>query len=346
MSDRAGGPLWQLTLWRYREFLREPEAIFWVFAFPILLALALGIAFKSRAPQALNVAVQLGAGDSALAVDLSTSAGLRVETLDSVEAGRRLRTGRVALIAVPGTTVAFVFDSTRDESRVARLLANDALQVAGGRADPRATRQITVTEPGSRYIDFLIPGLLGLNIMGTGLWSIAFGIVRSRNQRLMKRMLAAPMRKAQFLLAQVFARLAFLAFEVGAVLAFGVVAFGVPIHGSPVVLAALVLVGAMAFAGLGLLVASRAKTLEGVSGLMNVVMVPMWIFSGVFFAWSHFPVSMQPWIRALPLTALNDGLRAVLLDGAGFASVLGAMGIMALWGAASFVTALSIFRWT
>lgn len=182
--------------------------------------------------------------------------------------------------------------------------------------------------------------------MGTGIWGISFGTVRARNKGLLKRMLAAPMRKGNFLAAQVFARLAFLGLEVVAVLLFAALVFHVPIRGSFLVLALIVLVGAMAFAGLGLLVASRAQTIKGVSGLMNLVMVPMWILSGVFFSWSHFPDGMQPFIRVLPLTALNDGLRAVLLDGAGVTAIAGFVAVLATWGVASFAIALKIFRWS
>ena len=345
MRERRGGPLVQLALWRLRELLREPEAIFWVFAFPVILAFALGIAFQNRAPQGLTVAVQTGAGADSVVAALDAADRLRVVTLDSTEARNRLRSGRVALMIIPGAPLAFAYDSTREESHLARLLANSALQQAGGRRDVREVRDVTVTEAGSRYIDFLIPGLLGLNIMGTGLWGIGFGIVKTRQQKLLKRMLAAPMRKADYLAAQMVARLTFLVAEVGIVLAFGALAFGVPMRGSFLVLAAVVGMGAVSFSGLGILVASRARTIEGVSGLMNLVMVPMWILSGVFFSWSHFPEAMHPLIQALPLTALNDGLRAVLLDGAGAAVVVAPLGVLALWGAGSFVVALKLFRW-
>jgi ABC-type multidrug transport system permease subunit len=361
MSDRAGGPLFQLSLWRLRELWREPEAMFWVFAFPVVLALALGIAFNRRAPQALTVAVVQsdarttgeradvrtgGAEAAGVPEALEREPGLRVVRLDSAEAAARLRIGRVALVVVPGDPVVFRYDSTREESRLARLLANGAVQVAGGRREVRAVQDLTVTEPGSRYIDFLIPGLLGLNIMSTGLWGIGFGVVRTRNRGLLKRLLASPMRRSDFLVAQAVARLAFLVAEVGVVLAFGALAFGVPFRGSVLSLAIIVLAGAVAFSGIGLLCGSRVKTIEGVSGLLNFVMVPMWIFSGVFFSWSHFPDAIQPFITLLPLTALNDGLRAVLLEGAGLPALLGQLGNLTVWAGVSFVVSLKIFRWT
>lgn len=346
MSERGGGALVQLSLWRLRELWREPEAVFWIFAFPILLALALGIAFSRRAPQALSVAIVERGGGADLAAALDAEPGLRLVRLDSAEAATRLRAGRVAMVVTPGDPVVFRYDSTREDGRLARLLANGALQGAAGRRDVRPVRDLTVTEPGSRYIDFLIPGLLGLNIMGTGMWGIGFGLVRTRQRGLLKRLLASPMRRGDFLLSQAVARLAFLVAEVVAVLAFGALAFGVPLHGSPLALGVVVLAGALAFSGLGLLVASRARTIEGVSGLLNLVMVPMWILSGVFFSWAHFPDAIHPLIQALPLTALTDGLRAILLEGAGLRATMPHLGNMMLWAVGSFVVSLKIFRWT
>jgi ABC-type multidrug transport system permease subunit len=346
MPERAGGSLVQLTLWRLRELWREPEAIFWVFAFPILLAIALGVAFKARGPDALSVAVQEGPGAAEAAAALAARPGLRAQRADSLEAYDRLRSGRVALVVIPGRWITLHFDSTRAESRLARLETEAALQVAAGRHDVLVTQDAVVTEPGSRYIDFLIPGLLGLNIMGTGMWGIGFGIVRTRSGKLLKRLHASPMRRSEFLLSQALARLVFLVLEVVAVLGFGALAFQVPLRGSLALLGAVVLAGALAFSGLGLLVASRARTVEGVSGLMNLVMVPMWVFSGVFFSWSHFPDAAHPFIRLLPLTALNDGLRAVLLDGAGPVAVAGMLANLVVWGSATFAVSVRIFRWS
>ncbi len=338
--------LLELTKWRVREFLREPEAMFWVFAFPIILALALGIAFKDRGPAPIPVVVQEGQGAAELVAALERSGRLDPRNMSAEEADQALRSGETPLVVVPGAPVTFRFDSTRNESLLARVLAENALQDAAGRADVAEIREHHTSRPGARYIDFLIPGLLGMNIMGTGIWGVGFGIVQTRSRNLLKRFVASPMPRSHFLLGQILARMVFLVFEVGAVLLFGYFAFGVPFRGSPIVVTLIVVVGAMSFAGLGLLVASRVRTLEGASGLMNVVMMPMWILSGVFFASSNFPDAIQPIIKALPLTALNDSLRAVLLDGAGLAATLPAIGVMLLWTVGTFAVALRIFRWT
>jgi ABC-2 type transport system permease protein len=338
-------PIVQLTLWRLREFLREPEALFWVFAFPIVLAFALGIAFKGRGPQVVRVGVAAGPGSEELAATLTRSPKIDAKVYDPGEAHNRLRTGRVTLVVIPGDPVVFQYDSTRQESFVARLLVNDVLQQASGQREVRAIKDERITEPGARYIDFLIPGLLGMNIMGTGMWGVGFGIVKARNQKLLKRLLASPMQKRHYLIAQMLARLVFLGLEVSTLLLFGHLVFGVPVRGSLVTMTVVVVIGALSFAGLGLLVASRTQTIEGVSGLMNLVMVPMWIGSGVFFAYSNFPQAMQPFLKALPLTELNDALRGVLIDGASLTRVSPLVVAMSLWTVVTFGVALRIFRW-
>jgi ABC-type multidrug transport system permease subunit len=338
-------PLVQLTLAQLRGFYREPEAVFWVFGFPILLAFALGIAFRNRGPEALQVGVAAGAGDSAAVAALGGSPRLGVQRLAAEEARRRLASGRIALLVVPGDPATFRYDSTRTESRLAVLEAADALQRAAGRADLVRVREERVTEPGSRYIDFLIPGLLGMNLMGSGMWGVGFAVVSARTKKLLKRFLATPMRRSDYLLSFMLSRLAFLVIEVATLIGFGWLVFDVGVRGSFGVLALLSVLGSLAFSGIGLLVASRAKTVEAVSGLMNLVMLPMWVLSGTFFSYARFPDAIQPAVRALPLTALNDALRGVMIDGSSLAVLAMPVMIVTAWGVVSFVVGLKIFRW-
>jgi ABC-2 type transport system permease protein len=344
MSDTPR-PLVELTRARMREFLREPEAVFWVFAFPVLMALALGIAFRSERAQESVVGVLASPAAAETARVLGGTPGLRVREVPAEEAEAALRNGHVSLLVVPGQPPVYRFDPARPESRLARLVVAAALQRAAGRADAWQAREETVVAPGSRYIDWLLPGLLGMNIMGTGLWSVGFSVVVARTRKLLKRLMATPMSRGAYLASHLLARLAFLVLEVAALLVFGRLAFGVRSAGSLLAVALLALLGALAFSGLGLLVASRARTIEAVSGLMNVVMLPMWLLSGVFFASSHFPDAAQPFIQALPLTALNDALRAVMLEGHGLAAVAGEAAILAAWGGIGFVLAVKLFRW-
>ena len=339
--------MFQLALARMREFYREPEAVFWVFGFPIVLAFALGLAFRNNGPGELQVGVARapGGGDSTLAAVLDSSPRLVATLLDTATARLRLRTGRIALLVLPGDSLVYRYDSTRTESRLARLEVDDVLQRARGRKDLAAVRDDRVVAPGSRYIDFLIPGLLGMNLLGSGIWGVGFSVVQARQKKLLKRYMATPMRRSHYLLSFILSRLVFLILEVVALVGFGWLLFGVAVRGSFATLAGITILGAFAFAGLGLLVASRARTIEGVSGLMNLVMLPMWILSGTFFSYARFPEAMIPFVKALPLTALNDALRAVMIDGAALTTLGAPLAIVAGWGAVSFVIALRIFRW-
>ena len=342
-------PLVQLTLVRYREFFREPEAVFWVFVFPVLLTAGLGIAFRNQAPERTRVAVvEQGPASKALVEALARSPDLMALSLEAEAAAHALRTGNVALVVLPAEradSVEYHFDAERPESRTARLLVDDALQRAAGRSDPVRVADRQVREPGSRYVDFVVPGLLGMNLMGSGIWGLGFAIVDARRKKLLKRLIATPMSRVQFLASFVLSRLTMLVIEVGVLVGFGVLAFGVPVRGSLLSLLAICLLSALAFSALGLLLASRARTVEGVSGLMNLVMLPMWIFSGVFFSASRFPDALQPLIQALPLTAVNDALRASMLEGAGWDRLAPEVGIVAAWLVVSFALAVRLFRW-
>jgi ABC-type multidrug transport system permease subunit len=350
MAERAPAehvrpPLVELSLARTRELTREPEAIFWVFVFPILLTAILGLAFRSRPPEAVPVAVVEGAQAQARLQALAGQPELKPAVLSEAEARQALARARVVLVVSADDPPVYAYDPTQPESRAARLAVDAALQRAAGRADAFNPGRAEVTEPGARYVDFLVPGLLGMNLMGTGMWGIGFSLVVSRNGNLLKRLVASPARRSHLLGAQLMARLLFLIPEAGALLLFARFALNVPLRGSLLLLCGVSLLGALAFAGLGLLTAARPRTIEGVSGLMNMVMVPMWIFSGIFFSTDRFPAVVQPFVQALPLTALNDALRAVMLEGAGLVSLAPELGLLALWGAVSFAIALKIFRW-
>jgi ABC-2 type transport system permease protein len=337
-------PIVELTMVRLREFLREPEAVFWVFAFPLLMAFALGIAFREERAQEVVVGVVRAEG-STIGQQLKDAKGVRLKPLEPGEADGALRRGQVAVVLIPGPPLVYRFDPARPESRMARLVVDDVLQRKAGRAEPIATRDDNVVAPGSRYIDWLIPGLLAMNIMGTSLWSIGFSVVVARSRKLLKRLMATPMPRAQYLASHLLSRLVFLALEAAVLLAFAYFAFGVAPAGSMALVAGLILLGALAFSGLGLLISTRATTIEGVSGLMNVVMMPMWLLSGVFFASSNFPDAAQPFIRLLPLTALVDGLRGVFLEGHGPAAIGREIATLTIYTVATFGLSVKLFRW-
>jgi ABC-type multidrug transport system permease subunit len=358
-------PLLQLYLVRLRDFYRQPARVFWVYGFPTLLAIALGFAFQNRPPAPIAVDLVSGPGAAEIRAAITShnkalerekdsgkprlyAASIEVSEGPEPKVKKRLNTGKTPLVIEPRGSGSWTYryDPTRPEASAARQVIDDVLQEAAGRTNPKATQDVYVDEPGSRYIDFLIPGLIGLNAMGGGLWGIGFLVVNFRIAKLLKRFVATPMPRRDFLLALLGARLTFVLPDLAVLLLLGTWMFHMPIRGSLALVVAIDLLGALAFAGIGLLVGSRATTTEAVSGLMNLVMLPMWLCSGVFFSSERFPESVRPLIQALPLTQLVSALRRVILEGEGLPDVSSALLILAAWAVGTFLLALRFFRWT
>ncbi|HWB78642.1 MAG TPA: ABC transporter permease [Nannocystaceae bacterium] len=356
MSDRRESPsgrreflppLWELTLSRLREFWRDPSALFWTFGFPIVLAIALGIAFRESPPPSSHVAVDASEpGSAELVSALDAEADLEASAMNDTEARRGLATGKIDLFVVPSAAgVTYRYDPMRVEAKTARLAVDAVIERAAGRDDRVESVDEVGSEPGSRYIDFLVPGLIGLNIMGSAIWGIGFSVVDARKRRLLKRLAATPMSRAHFLLSFMFSRLLFLIAEVVALVGFGWLVFDVPVRGSLLALALVAMWGALSLTGIALLIAARPKSVEVASGFANLFMLPMWLMGGSFFSYERFPEAALPFIRALPLTALNDALRKIMNEGLGLLDVMMELGYLGLWGAVSFAIALRIFRW-
>ena len=341
-------------LWvRILELKREPEVVFWVFIFPLLLAAGLGIAFRNKPADVTSVVVIAGDGAQKTLAMLQTSPArstIRATVLDRDVALNAFHVGKYDLVieSNPDASYTYYYDPARPESVLSRAEIDAALQSAAGRKDALTTSAQSSSEPGSRYIDFLIPGLLGMNLMNSGMWGVGFALVELRQRKLLKRFVATPMRRSDFLLALTSSRLVLMVIEVGLLLGFGVLVFHMRVQGWRSMLSVLLLasLGAITFGGVGLLTACRAQKIESVSGLINLVMMPMWIFSGVFFSYDKFPAMAHPFIKALPLTALNDALRATIIEGATLSSQSGRLLVLAVWGGVSFVLALRWFRWT
>jgi ABC-type multidrug transport system permease subunit len=336
---------------RMLELAREREVIFWIFVFPLLLALGLGFAFRNKPADKTTIAIVSGPEAEnilSLLQDSPAHSSIRASIVDPAYAKDGLRLGKFDLVVEPQGSglVQYDFDPARPESVLSHAEVDQALQTAAGRKDALITKTFTSSEPGSRYIDFLIPGLLGMNLMNSGMWGIGFALVEMRQRKLLKRFVATPLRRSDFLMALASSRLILMVVEVVLLLGFGATIFHIRVMGSLLSILFIGAIGAVSFGGLGLLTASRARKIESVSGLINIVMMPMWIFSGVFFSYERFPTAAQTFIRALPLTALNDALRATILEGSSLASQSGRLLVLMVWGVVSFVLALRWFRWT
>ena len=305
-----GASLAQLTLVRFREFIREPEAVFWTFFFPVVLAIGLGIAFRNKPAEVLVVGVVRGsAAADTLAARLTRAGGCAYSARRRPPrrarcAPAKWRSWRRRTAPARGIR----FDDTRPEGRTARFSSTTPCSARRAGAIPCRAAERKVREKGSRYIDFVIPGLLGMNIMGGGIWGLGFAIVERAGRTCSSGSSRRRCRRTHYL-ASFLSRASVPARRGG----------GDPRQRGAAVrragarlalqLAVVCVVVGAAFGGLGLLIASRAKTTEGVSGLMNLVMMPMWVLSGVFFSSTNFPAAAQPFIQALPLTATINALR-------------------------------------
>jgi len=340
-------PLAQLLLTRIREFYREPSAIFWVYGFPLLMALILGFAFQSKPVEVIAVDLVGGTDDDAKLLT-SKDDRLKITVNDETAARNRLRTDKTSLLLYPidgPTRYRMEYDNNRPGSVLAKTALESLLiREANPNLQVPASSELT-SQTGGRYIDFLLPGLIGTNLMGGGLFGVGFLIVDLRVRKLLKRFVATPMRKTDFMLSIMLSRLMFTLLDIVILLVAGALFFSMKIYGSWLALGVLVVVGGMCFAGMGLVIASRAKTLEAGSGMLNAIMLPMYLLSGVFFSATNFPDWAQPFIQALPLTALNNGSRAIINEGGGFEVIAGPLAILAVWGVGSFAIALKLFRW-
>jgi ABC transporter DrrB family efflux protein len=341
--------LLELTRMRVLLLLRQPEVVFWAFVFPVMLSMVLGFAFSRREAPLSHVVVVEGPGAREVLRTLKEAERIDVDLVsDPAEVERRLRAGATDVVVTPGAAgqaTGLRYDDSRPEAALARLRVRDALERAAGRADPLPLAEIAESRTGNRYLDWFVPGLLGLSVMSTSIWAVGFAFVEARQRKLIKRFLVTPMQRATYLFAHVLGRLVLLVFEVALLLAFARFVLGVPFRGSLPAFLVLCFLGATIFAGLGVLLGSRVRTVEAAAGLINLSMMPMGLASGVFFSYERFDEAVHPLIRALPLTALNDALRAVMLDGRGLGSVVSELVVMLVWGAGAFLLGLRIFRW-
>ncbi|MFO0936511.1 MAG: ABC transporter permease [Gemmataceae bacterium] len=348
-SGKTASPLWQLTVSSFKEFYREPIAIFWVYGFPLILCFILGLAFRNKPVEKIPIVVVQTDGPAvdALVSKLKSDPRLKIDVMSDSEARNEFRTAKASLVVTPTPNspgYSYLFEPNRPESVLAKAAVDVAL-LRQQNPNMAVPKEETLTEPGGRYIDFLIPGLMGANLMGGGLWGVGFGIVDKRVKKLLKRLLATPMLKSDFIKSLVISRIYFTALQMAAFLLFAYLGYGIVVRGNYLALVIIMLLGTVCFSGFGLLVASRANKLESAQGLMNLVMLPSYLFSGVFFSSANFPDWSQPIISALPLTALNDGLRAVINDGAGLTGIVYPSIVMIGWSVVCYTIGGKLFRW-
>jgi ABC-2 type transport system permease protein len=342
MDKLPQSSLFQLTMARFLLFFRQRESLFWTFAFPILFSIGLSIAFRNRPPEVLPV----GATTKHITQVFNADNQLKAITLEEGEGRNALATGRILVLTIQRQNgIQFDYDDTNPDARVAQMIAEHAIQRAAGQQEAVATQVEVVRRAGSRYIDFVVPGLLGINLMSSGLWAVGFSITEARQKKLLKRLVASPMPRRHYLASFLLSRLLLVGIEAGIFLGFAHIAFGIPFKGPLWQLGLLCTLASLTFSAFGLLVASRAQTIEAASGLSNLTVMPMWMLSGVFFSASRFPDFAQPFIHILPLTAAIDAFRGNMIEGIQLTHLLFPVTVLLIWLSVTFTVSLRIFRW-
>lgn len=342
-----------------KEYLREPGIIFWAILFPILLALGLGLAFSGEGVQERQIAVVSGEGsrlpDSISGIDLTRSTwnqkvgnekiGFTSYTFTKISwdnAVLQLKQGKTSMIIEASADgLQYHFDPANPDARVSYLQLSDYF--SGSEPDGK---EVTILEQaGTRYIDFLVPGLLAMGIMMSCMWGISYSNVDRRNKKLLRRMVATPMKKYNYVAAQLTARIIMSAMEAILLVLVTYWIFEISITGSITALILLFLAGNMAFTGLAILIASRTANTQIANALINLVVMPMMILSGIYFSYHNFPDFMITVIQVLPLTVLADSVRSVFIEGAGLAETLPHIGALAAFGFVLFVIGIRVYKW-
>ena len=370
--------LWRLTVALFMEIIREPGVLFWGIIFPILMSLGLGVAFTKKADVVRKAAVIItstNAADIITATDLQTflktsclkkQAGeketydwkleLKDEKLGNSiflfykmewqEAMIMLKRGTINIILLENDgQTEYHFDPMNPDAQLSYLKLNTIIGRGKVVAVEGSTNIKPLTVTGTRYIDFLVPGLVSMGVMMSCMWGISYGIIEKRSKKLLRRLVATPMKKSHFLIALIAVRILMNFIESSVLFVFALLAFNMVIQGDISALILLFLAGNVAFAGLAVFVSSNTSNTEVGNGLINVVVMPMMVLSGIFFSYHNFPDWSLPVIQKLPLTMLTDGIRSIFNEGAGYADVAMPILILTATGVIFFLAGLRIFKW-
>ena len=359
---------WQLLSIQFKEFFREPGALFWSFVFPILMSLGLGMAFKEKPEIMQHAAVVLPANnDSSKLKNFLELHCTKIKNknneyefiLDNKKLGKTndrffvrtreesdimIKRGQASIILVEENgKVNYLFDPANSESRLAYITISGIISGKSYISNPDEIQ--TLERKGMRYIDFLIPGLLAMGIMSSCLWGICYSLIEKRSKKLLRRLVATPMKKSWFMITMFMSRFIFTLLETAALLVFAMLVFGVTMQGSWIAFVAIIISGSFFFMGLSILLGSRTSNPQVGNGLVSSITMPMMLLSGIFFSYSNFPDFIIPIIKYLPLTLFVDSLRCIFNEGSGMSTVIFPFLILSITGIATFFAGLKIYKW-
>ncbi|MEI6172183.1 MAG: ABC transporter permease [Bacteroidota bacterium] len=371
--------LYQLIMANIKELIREPGVLFWGIVFPILMSLGLGVAFTKKKDVVIPIAV-IGqnhvihhpADTTSVLLSFLQNNRATLERNNQGFVGRRLtipddKLGNTTFIFLAMNwqkamvllkrgnlnivldermgRVQYHFDPMNPDAQLTYLKLSKLLNASGPVVQAANTEINPLTVSGTRYIDFLVPGLIAMGVMMSCMWGVSYAIIERRSKKLLRRMVATPMKRSNFLIALIAVRMLMNFVEAGLLFLFAWLAFNITIQGSVTALLALFIAGNVAFAGIAIFIASHTAKTEIGNGLINALSMPMMVLSGIFFSYHNFPEWSIPVIQKFPLTMMADGMRSAFIEGAGFAELSMPIIVLSAIGIVFFTAGMRIFKW-
>lgn len=335
---------------RWREFRREPSAFYWVVFMPIMWMVVLGYAFSEPRPEVYGVGwIKNSAGEQSTEIlqAIKDNSNIRLREGSEAELMTLMQRGELNLIVSTelNEPLTYQYDPSNPEAQRAKRYVNDVIQESAGRVDLLQTQEKRIEAVGNRYVDFLIPGLLGLSIMTSSLFGVGMTIVSNRKENLLKRYLATPMQPREYVISHLAGRGFVLVAEFAAVMLAGFLLFRFQVHGNYLSYIAFAILGSAAFTAIAILCASRTNSIPMVSGITNLISLPMMMLSGVFFSKNNFPDWLRTFSEFLPLTALNDGFRKIALEGQGLSNLGFESAVLGVYLLIASISAVKLFKW-
>ncbi|MDR2497330.1 MAG: ABC transporter permease [Tannerellaceae bacterium] len=367
MKRFRGQQLFELIRTFWLETIREPETLFWGIVFPVLISIGLGLAFTQKSEEKFQVLViseRPTELDSVLAIygrageykgrpaqvwrvtdKVLGNAEFNFVRSDLRSAIVSLKRGEAdVMIGDTLGALRYHFDPHNSQAQLVYMKLSAMLKSPSVRTEDSSPVE-PITLKGVRYIDFLIPGLIAFGLMGSMMWGVSYTIIERRSQKLLRRMVATPMRKSNYLISLMAVRTFMNIIEALILIAFAALIFGITVQGNIAALITLYMAGNLAFAGIAILISSRTHKTEVGTGLINLVQMPMMILSGIFFSYHNFPDWSIGFIRLLPLTAMADGIRSIFNEGAGWMEILSPTLALSVLGVSCFIIGMKRFKW-
>lgn len=366
-----------LFIMHAKTLMRQPAVLFWGIVFPILMALGLGLAFTQKMDTVHKIAVVSDqkdiSADSSNAFEqfllnrtekVKDNTGRKSEykiTLRDKKLGNNtyifqrstdkdatvmLKRGEINLIIEQkGSKTEYHFDPVNSDAQLTYLNLSRVINSKNNQVQTSRENIEPLTLKGTRYIDFFIPGLIAMGIMMSSVWGLGYGIIETRSKKLLRRMIATPMKKSYFLISLITVRSIMNFIEAALVFIFSYLVFGIVIQGSIAALFLIFIAGNVSFAGISILTSSRTDNPEVGNGLINAIATPMIVLSGIFFSYHNFPDWAIGFIKILPLTLLADGIRSIFIEGAGLAESTVPFFALIITGIICFYIGLRFFKW-